>query len=79
MSGFRQIKRPVELKPENSDVQTDVRPQISLVKRSPSQGRDFSLNLELLGRINPNFRLSFVHLDSASDFDVLTFDAGQDW
>ena len=34
-----------------------------------------SLNLELFGSIDPNFRLSLVHLDPASDFDVLFFDA----
>jgi hypothetical protein len=26
-----------------------------------------------------NFRLSFVHLDSTSDFDMLSFDAGEWW
>jgi hypothetical protein len=38
--------------------------------------RAASLNLELLSCVDPNFGLSFVHLDSASDFDVFSFAAG---
>jgi hypothetical protein len=37
-----------------------------------------SLNLELFRSIDPDFGLSFVHLDSPRDFDVLSFDAGRD-
>jgi bifunctional non-homologous end joining protein LigD len=36
-----------------------------------------SLHFELLGCIDPNFRLSFVHLDPTGDFDMLAFDARQ--
>jgi hypothetical protein len=35
-----------------------------------------SLNLKLRGRINQDLRLSFVHLYSARDFDMFTFDGG---
>jgi hypothetical protein len=50
------------------------------ISDEPSQGRCMgsteSLNLELLGRIDPNFRFPFVHFYVAGDFDVLTFDPG---
>jgi hypothetical protein len=40
-------------------------------------GARSSLNLELPCCIYANFRLSFLQLDSASDFDVLSFDTEQ--
>jgi hypothetical protein len=35
------------------------------------------LDLELFRSIDSDFRLSLMHLDPTSDFDVLSFDAGQ--
>jgi hypothetical protein len=35
-----------------------------------------SFNLKVFGGNDLNFRLSLVHLDSASDFDPLSFDIG---
>jgi len=40
-----------------------------LIKRVPGQSSEAgSLDLELGGSIDPDFRFSFVHLDSAGDF-----------
>jgi hypothetical protein len=49
-----------------------------LIKRVPGQSSEAgSFDLKLFGRIDLNFGLAFVHLNPASDFDVLSFDVRQ--
>jgi hypothetical protein len=45
--------------------------------RAQGGGMDASLDLQLRGGINPNFRLPFVHFDPASDFDPFPFNPGK--
>ena len=57
-------------------IQNKQRPmaQLSGEIRRPGLGLGVSFNLELRGGIDPDFRLSFVHIDSTRDFDVFSFD-----
>ena len=49
-------------------------PGQGVVRKTRTIAGSSSLNFELRSRIDPNFGLTFVHLDSASDPDVLPFD-----